>query len=167
MTAAELTAAALRKLDADIGADLQALERISTQLRGADALPGPGSEPHRAFLALQIDRYYTALEAVLERVARIVDGVLPTGSEWHRELLEGSLRPLPGIRPAVLPVETARELHGLLSFRHFLRHAYAAELDGERVEEHRTQVLRVHPVLSAGLDLFRQHLQRTKESLER
>ncbi len=48
----------------------------------------------RAFLAVQLHNYYTAMEKVLERILRVVDGVIPTGDSWHRELLAPRKEPL-------------------------------------------------------------------------
>jgi len=85
-----------------------------------------------AALALTLHRWYSALEAMLERIERAF-GTLPSGGEWHRDLLEGATWPIPGVRPSVLPRDSIEPLRELLRFRHFLRHAYAVELDPTRL----------------------------------
>ncbi len=42
--------------------------------------------------------------------------------------------PLPGVRPPVFPREVEKDWDHLLGFRHFLRHAYAVELDPDRLQ---------------------------------
>jgi hypothetical protein len=50
-------------------------------------------------LAVNLHGYYTALEALLERVARLMDDASPSGASWHAELLEQ-------MRVAVPPART-------------------------------------------------------------
>ena len=66
------------------------------------------------------------LEAALGLPAR-------EGPDWHRRALSDAALDLPGLRPAVYPRDVEREWGELLAFRHFLRHAYAADLDPERL----------------------------------
>jgi hypothetical protein len=53
-----------------------------------------------------------------------------TSGDWHRQLLAAAARPLPGLRPALVPPTAERAWGEVLRFRHFLRHAYAVDLDG-------------------------------------
>lgn len=69
---------------------------------------------------------------MLERIERTF-GTLPTGADWHTDLLQGATVEIPEIRPAPLPPSQLAPLRELLKFRHFLRHAYAVELDGVRL----------------------------------
>jgi len=63
-----------------------------------------------------------------EALLRGLDGELPQGGDWHHTLLVRATRPGPG-RPPAIRAETRTRLEDLLRFRHFLRHAYAVELD--------------------------------------
>jgi hypothetical protein len=71
-----------------------------------------------------------------------------------------------GMRPRVLADETDRLLRRLLGFRHFLRHAYAVPLDGERLERLRSDALALAPRLAADLDSLDSLLQRLAERAE-
>ncbi len=86
-----------------------------------------------AVLAVDIHRYYTGLESILERIERYF-GVLPTGPDWHRELLDGAALEIEGVRPRVLAPALLEDFRELLRFRHFFRHAYAVELNAAKLE---------------------------------
>jgi hypothetical protein len=88
-------------------------------------------------VAVEVHRYYTAFEVIAERVAKALDGVMPSGPRWHEELLSQIRRDIAGVRPALIDAETHVELTRLLSFRHFFRHAYSVELDWTRLQEPR------------------------------
>lgn len=160
MSPRELAEGAIRALLSELVIDLVALDEIAAQVIDAridetDARPRARSA---AYLALGLHRYYTAIETIFERIARQLDGRMPGGSEWHKTLLGQIAMPIDELRPALIDPDTRLELGHLLAFRHFIRHAYAVELDAGRLELHRTRVERVHPVLRASLHGFKAHL---------
>lgn len=168
MTPAELTERTIRKLLADLAPDLESLERIATEIRDAG---GPLGDPKldaaaRAFLAVQLHNYYSAVEKMLERIVRTLDGVVPAGEAWHRELLEQVSRPAPNIRPALLEPEVAGELDRLRSFRHFFRNAYTVELCWKELEVHRKRVEALQPALRSNLSRIVEHLEATLATIE-
>ncbi|WP_025322447.1 ribonuclease toxin HepT-like protein [Deferrisoma camini] len=137
-------------LAARIRAELREIARVESRvdraLRGAREHP----EHQDAFLdscALNLHDFYCGIERILERVARTVDEVVPTGRDWHRELLRQMAVPVPGLRPAVLPDSTARALQEYLGFRHVVRNVYAFQFDPERLQRLGENL----PTVSAGL----------------
>ncbi len=168
MTALEMSEAVIRWLMADLRADLGACEEVAARL---GATSGPLQDPQadagaRALVAVELHRYYTVLEEAFERVARFLDGHVPSGEGWHRELLRQVSLPVPGVREALVPQKVAADLSHLLSFRHFFRHAYAVELDWSRLIEHRDRVHRVHPDVKDGLERLLAHVEATLRSLK-
>jgi hypothetical protein len=107
-----------------------------------------------AGLALRIGQYYTAVEAVMLRVAKVVDGVVPQGEEWHRDLLRQASLPIEGIRPHVVSQATAALLRPLMGFRHFLRHSYAVDLDAARLLHRADDVARAATAVRADVGAF-------------
>ncbi|MBI3184107.1 MAG: hypothetical protein HYZ28_18395 [Myxococcales bacterium] len=169
MSPAEQTQAALRNLLGDLEIDLAALERLAANV---SADPGLASDPQidrgaRAVLAVDLHQYYTALESALERVARAIDGTVPSGPRSHEELLRQAAHPIADVRPELLNPAAYSELAQLLSFRHFFRHAYLVELDWKRLEEHRARIGRVHPSVMASFDALKEHLRASIEALAR
>lgn len=129
-------ALALRRLARDVAADLTALDAVALEVSAAAARPGPLGDEALAFLAFRLHAWYTGVEAVLERVARVLEGSVPGGPASHQDLVRGMAQPLPGARPAVLSPDRVRPLLSLLSFRHFFRHAYSVRLDEGELRRH-------------------------------
>ena len=58
-----------------------------------------------------------------------LDGSLPIGDDWHRELLGQMSLEIAGVRPRVIVEPIHADLDLLRRFRHIVRHAYAVEYD--------------------------------------
>jgi hypothetical protein len=71
---------------------------------------------------------YNGAETICERIAKQVDGRTPSGSRWHRDLIEQMARPLEGVRIAVIRPETAFDVTKYLGFRHVFRSIYGSQL---------------------------------------
>ena len=159
--------AALARLLAETEEDLVSAMRQMETLSSLLAAPGAWSaqSPSLSVAALALHHYYTAIESFLERVARTFEGRLPSDADWHRTLLHGATLELENVRPALLSAGAERCLLELLRFRHFLRHAYSAELDAERLKELTSEAVSCADKVSADLAAFREHLRRSLESL--
>lgn len=123
--------AGLRRLVAEVTEDLEQSEAIAARVASyLEPLAATDCSPEIAgFVAVLLHRWYTALEAAFERIERTLVGAPPGGDAWHQELLRLMALEVPDARPAVLRRETTTALLPYLRFRHFLRHAYAVELD--------------------------------------
>jgi hypothetical protein len=157
MTADEFVRNALRQLSDELDADLATLERIHRDV--LEEMPKTaGVSPDRrvlAFLALQVDRYYTAAESALQRIVRVFDHTPSSGADWHRQLLDQVAVEAPNLRPAVLETDSLGVLDGLRQFRHFLRHAYAAELVWERMQSTVETLVQGHDGVIRDMGAFR------------
>lgn len=150
----------LREFDIDVQA-LNARERETS-----DLLTTTSSERTATMLlAMNLHGYYTALETLLERVARLLDDEVPSGPNWHMDLIEQMQTDVAALRPAVVPPEVALELHELRRFRHFFRNAYVLEFDSTRVRDHAKRLLRIHGPIASSLVQFRKHIAQLIESL--
>jgi hypothetical protein len=160
MNEAETGAARLRRLLAEVRADRVVLVTRGDEITrlAADASTLSSSRERVAALALALDRTYTVLESILERVARSLEGGLPTGADWHRTLLHNAQLDIPGVRLAVLTHDVVDTADQLRRFRHFLRHAYAAELDADRLKRLADSWHRVWQALHSDLDAFERFL---------
>lgn len=67
---------------------------------------------------------YSAGEKALERVIELVDGELPPGRSFHRDLIRRAAQPQEGVRQAIISEDTAAALLQLVAFRHVFRHVY-------------------------------------------
>lgn len=142
-----------RESDIDRGALEQRAAEIDA-LAQQDAL----SRAELVLLAANLHGYYTGLETLLERVARLLDDDLPSGPGWHAGLIEQMQTDVPGLRQAIVPPVVADDLHELRKFRHFFRNAYVLEFDRDKLAELAQRLGRVHAPLRASLVAFRDHL---------
>lgn len=94
--------------------------------------PSTGA-PEAALVAMSLHHAYQAFESLLIRLARALDLPAPTGERSHQEILDAACLEIPGVRQPVVPAPARRAWQELLRFRHFLRHAYAAELDPDEL----------------------------------
>lgn len=83
-------------------------------------------------LAAMMHSFYTGIENILKRVAVELDGYLPTGRSWHRELLDSMSEPS-NLRSHVLSAGLRHRLEEYLKFRHFFRQAYSFQFEWEKL----------------------------------
>jgi hypothetical protein len=117
--------------------ELAEIETVVTRVERAMAMRQVGSVEDDLYLdaaALNLHAFYTGLERIFRQIGVELDGSVPAGGEWHRDLLQQMAAELPGLRPLALSTETARALNEYLRFRHIVRNIYAFQLDPERVE---------------------------------
>ena len=167
MTPADPVRARLSRLLAEARVESAALQRIAEEMARyrTDLDAVMPARPVLALVAVDLHDYYTAAEALFERVARPVDGDVPSGLDSHRELLEQMAADVPPVRPAVLSDDQRRWLHELRTFRHFFRHAYSVGLDPARLREHADRLLVRHPGLLEALQRFLAFIEETRDAL--
>lgn len=153
MSPAEIAEAVRRRLAAELHGDRASIARLAESIASLGAAAGKGGDETTRCLALafQIERFHTAVEAVLTRVLRVIDGDVPSGNDWHLELLRASSVEVAGLRPALVPVEAVPLLRELLGFRHYARHGYDSVPDPARIETLAGVVARAHALLDASL----------------
>jgi hypothetical protein len=149
-------AAELARLRGEIADDRIAMARRASDLQEATRRldRDPADPAAMALQAWALHGWYSALESILERIARQIDGVVPTGDRWHRALLAQTAVAVPGLRPAVITAATRAELEELRAIRHFLRHAYGADLDPNRLAAQGRRLRAVAPAVGQELDAF-------------
>jgi len=84
--------------------------------------------------ALNLHDFYAGLERIFQQIGTTVDSHIPTGSGWHRTLLQQMQADVENLRPPVLSQEAGQLLDEFLRFRHVVRHIYAFHFDPERIE---------------------------------
>jgi hypothetical protein len=157
------TIAALTRLRRELAEDRRALQERASQLDEAEGrLHEP---PWTSHAAVALHGWYTGLESALERTVRALDGDVPHGERWHRDLLSQATVDVPGIRPAILERDLLAELLELLAFRQFLRHAYAVPVDAGKLAQEIHRVRRIRMSVDSGLERMDAHLAATIEGL--
>ncbi len=88
------------------------LDRVIQRALAAWARAGqmPDESAYLDSVALNLHGFYAGLERLFELIARHVDGVLPSGETWHRDLLRRMAQDIAGVRPAVLSQDSVLAL---------------------------------------------------------
>lgn len=135
MTPAEEKALHLRRLKARIESDLERLAAVCAEGQefASHYVDRPPDTLARRGLGAILHDFYTGLEKIFEHVAETLEGGLPSGLQWHRDLLEDMGTPIPDVRPRVLRPETVLLLDEYLRFRHLFRNIYGYELQWQRM----------------------------------
>ena len=134
----------------------QELGRIEEALRlfdGMEATPA-ATWARRTSIAGGIEGVYSGLEGILKGIAEDIDGHVPQGSAWHAKLLETLSLDVPGVRPAVLTLETHGLLDELRRFRHAVRSNYGIDLRDPDIDANLERVRRAVPLFRRDFDAF-------------
>jgi Uri superfamily endonuclease len=101
-----------------------------------------------------LNRFYSAVESLHERVAKTFDGQLPTGERWHMDLLDRMATDLGELRPAVITEGLRADLALYLEFRHVYRHIYRADLELEPMRHLLDRLESVHAAWVTEVERF-------------
>lgn len=150
------TIAVIARLRGELAGDRVQLARAIADADEARARLAHAPTDHAvlALAAVALHGWYTGLETLCERIARQLDGSVPEGQRWHRELLTQMTVVIPRLRPDVLPTTALAGLADLLAFRHFFRHAYGIVLDRPKIEERLATLATILPLVNEALDRF-------------
>jgi hypothetical protein len=157
----------LARLRSEVAIDAQALAARTGEVAGllANWRRTPLGRAELMLVAVNLHGYYTALETLLERVARLLDEHVPEGPSWHVDLLAQMQVEIPGLRPPAIDPTVVEDLHELRKFRHFFRNAYVLDLDPEHVRRHADRLERIRLPVAAAIDRLLSHIDRTVQAL--
>ena len=93
-----------------------------------------GDEDYLGSVAFDLQGFYQGVERVFATIAKSIDGSVPTGDKWHKMLLEQMANEVPGIRPAVISLDTKEALDNFRMFRHLAHNIYTFNLDPRRIK---------------------------------
>ena len=119
-----------RRLAAEIASELASLTLLEEQSTGAPQ--GDDTFSLRARGSILHD-FYSGIERVFVRIAEELNGGVPQGEQWHRQLVKDMSLEIPQVRPAVIDEELARSLGDFRRFRHVFRNVYGFALEDQRM----------------------------------
>ena len=125
-----MTGGDYRSVAARIRQELPELDRVAR--RASRAWASASRDPEDLYVdaaALNVHGFYAGLEHIFTLVAERVDGSLPSGPNWHQDLLRQVTAEIPGVRAAVLSPDLFPTLDRYRGFRHVVRNVYAYVLD--------------------------------------
>jgi hypothetical protein len=104
-------------------------------------------------VASVLHSFYNGLESIFLSIARGIDADVPTGAQWHRDLLTRMAEPTSS-RRRVLTTEVVYRLADYLGFRHFYRHSYSFYLEWDELEKLVTPLAEVWERTRDELQMF-------------
>ena len=122
-----------RRIESELVDVLRAATKAGRALERARR-SGEDADYYLDSTAINLHGFYNGVERILEGIARELDGGLPEGPNWHRELLGQMALDVVSLRPAVLRRETAARLDEYLRFRHLVRNLYTWSFDAVKLD---------------------------------
>ena len=140
----------------------ETLERITRGLEKIKIAPVEFREFIENTIATDLADVYKGIERIFERIAREVDMHVPTGSQWHKDLLAQMAEQRPE-RQSVISEQTSLQLEELLKFRHRVNNIYGKELIYKETEPHAKSIDALFVSVSQDLNTFTNSLVRREE----
>ncbi|MFH1569254.1 MAG: hypothetical protein ABIL09_14765 [Gemmatimonadota bacterium] len=140
-----------RRLASEADAELDGLRALAQEFAAAPS--GKDTFALRARASILHD-LYTGAERIFVRLAEELNGGVPRGENWHRQLLDDMALDLPEVRPPVISAELAATLGQFLRFRHVFRNNYGFVLDAARMKPLEEQFGQVLDQLAADVRAF-------------
>ena len=93
-----------------------------------------GDDAYLKAVAYDLHGFYGGLERIFQTVADTIDDYIPSGQNWHKDLLAQMANEIKNIRPALISEESASLLDEYMRFRHRIRNIYSFNLLPDRIE---------------------------------
>ena len=90
-------------------------------------------EIYIGYVALNLHGFYSGLEKIFILTARLVDGDVPKGKDWHSKLVAQISEDYKDIRPAIIGTKSAELLDEFKRFRHVVRNVYTFSLAPDKI----------------------------------
>ncbi len=119
-----------RRLAAEVESELASLAALDEELANAPQQDDIYSLRARGSI---LHDFYNGVERVFVRIARELNGGVPRGDQWHRDLVDDMTLEISEVRPAVIDRSLAQALGEYLRFRHVFRNVYGGVLEAERM----------------------------------
>lgn len=123
--------------------------------------PVPSKAGDLAVAAI-LHSFYGGLENIFQRIAKKIDNQMPSGEQWHTDLLRQMVVATEK-RPRLLSEATSALLKEYLLFRHFFRHNYMFVLEHEKLDDLVRPLPDVWEKTKSDIEEFLQAIESAKE----
>ena len=122
-----------------------------------------GDDGYLDGVALNLHGFYAGLERIFEDIARTVDRAVPSGPDWHQDVLLQMSAEVAATRPPVLSQEARHCLDDYRGFRHVVRNVYTFNLRPRRLQELTEPLRDCFQIVEQDLNGFVAFLQQLAE----
>ena len=109
--------------------------------------------------ALNLQSFYTGLEKIFTTIASQIDENVPSGSEWHKELLKQMATEINLIRPPIISKELFVKLDDYRGFCNIVRNLYAFSFSKPRIAQLISELPATYENLKKELSAFLEALE--------
>lgn len=118
-----------------IEVEYEAIEKILTTLpqRPLSQI----SKLELAGVAILLNNFYNGVENILKQIFQKQSLKIPEGPAWHQNLI------IFAVNEKIISDKLSNDIKEYMSFRHFVAHGYAFNLEPERLQELTDNILKV------------------------
>ena len=154
----------IMKVAVRIRTELDELEGLLKRIQeGFEKAKRSGDTLYLDGVALNLHGLYSGLERIFELIAINIDGIRPSGENWHKELLNQISEDLPNVRPAVISESSNLRLNDYRGFRHVVRNVYTVNYDPKKIEKLVVEAPRMFIMVKAELLAFADFLEQSEQ----
>lgn len=121
---------------------------------------------HPRIIGSILHDFYTGVERIFQKIAIELEGDVPKGSAWHKDLLDDMALEIREVRPAVISESLREDLDEYLRFRHLFRGSYGFDLEPERMRSLFDQLEYVFGEFEREMGIFIQTLSEFAKGME-
>ncbi len=155
----------IRRLQSEINHEILSLEAL---LRELETLKPRLAQKEISNLDLRaagsiLHDFYNGVENIFRRVAQELNGGLPAGEDWHRQLLTDMSLDVKGVRPPLVSEDLKLKLQKYLGFRHIFRNVYGFHLEQEQIKVMVKEFPRILSWLRREIAAFQEYLDKLSQ----
>lgn len=155
----------IRRLQSEINQEISSLEALLRELK---TLKPRLAQKEISNLDLRaagsiLHDFYNGVENIFRRVAQELNGGLPAGEDWHKQLLTDMSLDVKGVRPALVSEDLKLRLQRYLGFRHIFRNVYGFHLEQEQIKVMVKEFPRILSWLKREIAAFQKYLDKLSQ----
>ena len=155
----------IRRLQSEINQEILSLEAL---LRELETLKPRLAQKEISNLDLRaagsiLHDFYNGVENIFRRVAQELNGGLPAGEDWHKQLLTDMSLDVKGVRPPLVSEDLKLKLQKYLGFRYIFRNVYGFHLEQEQIKVMVKEFPRILSWLRREIAAFQEYLDKLSQ----
>ncbi len=150
----------IRRLQSEVNQEILSLEALHRELK---TLKPRLTQKEVSNLDLRaagsiLHDFYNGIENIFRRIAQELNGGLPAGEDWHKQLLTDMSLEIKGVRPPLISEDLKLKLQKYLGFHHIFRNIYGSYLEQEQIKALVKEFPRILLCLKREIAVFQKYL---------